>query len=64
MTNSKLHTTTIITRKEYLHLGSHAVKVTVLELSSVIMWIYSLTSGVAVVAVVSDVIIQVEVVTN
>ena len=62
MTNLKIHTTSIITRKEYLHLGSHAVKVTVLELSSVKMWIYSFTSGVEVVVVVSDVIIQLEVV--
>ena len=57
VTNLKFHTTSIITRKEYPHLGSQAVRVTVLKMSSVIMWIYSSTSSIEVVMIVSDIII-------
>ena len=57
VTKLKFHTTSIIIRKEYRHLGSQAVRVTVLKMSSVIMWIYSFTSSIEVVMIVSDIII-------
>ena len=61
VTNVKFHTTSIITRKEYLHLGSQAVRVTVLKMSSAIIYsysIYSFNSSIEVMMIVSDIIIQ------
>ena len=58
---TKFHTTSIITRKEYLHLGSQAVRVTVLKMSSAIIYsysIYSFNSSIEVMMIVSDIIIQ------
>ena len=57
VTNLGIHTPSNITQKENLHLSSLAVKITVLELSSVIMWIHSFTDGFEIVVIVDDVLV-------